>query len=104
MSASKIFSNIAVIGAGTMGSGIAAQIANAGLPVLLLDLPCKPDQDDSIELLLEESVDRSGVEYDPVHAVFTDAETGLPNDDLEPLALALEVRPPCVTSSATMQR
>ena len=27
MSASKIFSNIAVIGAGTMGSGIAAQIA-----------------------------------------------------------------------------
>ena len=47
MSASKIFSNIAVIGAGTMGSGIAAQIANAGLPVLLLDLPCKPDQDAS---------------------------------------------------------
>jgi 3-hydroxyacyl-CoA dehydrogenase len=44
MSASKIFSNIAVIGAGTMGSGIAAQIANAGLPVLLLDLPCRPDQ------------------------------------------------------------
>jgi 3-hydroxyacyl-CoA dehydrogenase len=44
MSASKIFSNIAVIGAGTMGSGIAAQIANAGLPVLLLDLPSRPDQ------------------------------------------------------------
>ncbi|MDC1136118.1 3-hydroxyacyl-CoA dehydrogenase NAD-binding domain-containing protein [Alphaproteobacteria bacterium] len=38
---------MAVIGAGTMGSGIAAQIANAGLPVLLLDLPCKPDQDAS---------------------------------------------------------
>ncbi|HAD73830.1 MAG TPA: 3-hydroxyacyl-CoA dehydrogenase, partial [Alphaproteobacteria bacterium] len=35
------FSHIAVIGAGTMGSGIAAQIANAGLPVLLLDLPAK---------------------------------------------------------------
>jgi 3-hydroxyacyl-CoA dehydrogenase len=44
MSASKIFSNIAVIGAGTMGSGIAAQVANAGLPVLLLDLPSRPDQ------------------------------------------------------------
>ncbi|MDF2782183.1 MAG: 3-hydroxyacyl-CoA dehydrogenase, partial [Geminicoccaceae bacterium] len=28
----------AVIGAGVMGSGIAAQIANAGVPVLLLDL------------------------------------------------------------------
>ena len=35
------FSKIAVIGAGTMGSGIAAQIANADLPVLLLDLPAK---------------------------------------------------------------
>ena len=28
----------AVIGAGTMGSGIAAQLANAGIPVLLLDI------------------------------------------------------------------
>ena len=33
-----LFKNIAVIGAGTMGSGIAAQIANAGHNVLLLDL------------------------------------------------------------------
>jgi 3-hydroxyacyl-CoA dehydrogenase len=29
----------AVIGAGTMGAGIAAHLANAGIPVLLLDLP-----------------------------------------------------------------
>ena len=36
---SSSFSSIAVIGAGTMGAGIAAQIANAGHPVLLLDLP-----------------------------------------------------------------
>ena len=35
------FKSIAVIGAGTMGSGIAAQIANAGLDVLLLDLAAK---------------------------------------------------------------
>ena len=35
------FKSIAVIGAGTMGSGIAAQIANAGLHVLLLDLAAK---------------------------------------------------------------
>ncbi|MCK4866579.1 MAG: hypothetical protein KAT39_00910, partial [Alphaproteobacteria bacterium] len=28
----------AVIGAGVMGSGIAAHIANAGVPVLLLDI------------------------------------------------------------------
>ena len=31
-----VFNNIAIIGAGTMGSGIAAQIANAGCDVLLL--------------------------------------------------------------------
>ena len=32
---------ICVIGAGTMGAGIAAQAANAGVPVLLLDIPAK---------------------------------------------------------------
>tara|TARA_Y100000590_G_scaffold396706_1_gene477627 strand:- start:214 stop:2394 length:2181 start_codon:yes stop_codon:yes gene_type:complete len=30
-----------IIGSGTMGSGIAAQVANAGIPVVLLDLPSK---------------------------------------------------------------
>jgi 3-hydroxyacyl-CoA dehydrogenase len=35
------FNRIAVIGAGTMGSGIAAQIANAGHDALLLDLAAK---------------------------------------------------------------
>ena len=34
----KHFQKIAVLGAGTMGSGIAAQIANAGLDVMLIDL------------------------------------------------------------------
>jgi len=34
-----MFKHIVVIGSGTMGSGIAGQIANAGHPVLLLDLP-----------------------------------------------------------------
>ena len=33
----------AVLGAGLMGSGIAAHLANAGLPVLLLDLPAKAE-------------------------------------------------------------
>ena len=50
-------SKIAVIGAGTMGSGIAAQIANADLPVLLLDLPAKtagqPHAAAAIDRLLE---------------------------------------------------
>ncbi|MCH2553974.1 MAG: 3-hydroxyacyl-CoA dehydrogenase NAD-binding domain-containing protein, partial [SAR116 cluster bacterium] len=41
------FSKIAVIGAGTMGSGIAAQIANAGHEVMLLDLPAREDADKS---------------------------------------------------------
>src|SRR5690606_14488103 len=31
----------AVIGAGSMGSGIAAQFANAGIPVDLLDIPAQ---------------------------------------------------------------
>ena len=37
------FQKIAVIGAGTMGSGIAGQIANAGHHVLLMDLPLDDD-------------------------------------------------------------
>ena len=36
-----------VIGAGVMGSGIAAQIANAGVPVLLFDIVPKDGDDRS---------------------------------------------------------
>lgn len=36
---------VCVIGAGTMGAGIAAQVANAGIPVLLLDI-VKPGETD----------------------------------------------------------
>jgi 3-hydroxyacyl-CoA dehydrogenase len=39
------FKKIAVIGAGTMGSGIAAQIANASHEVLLLDLAARDGED-----------------------------------------------------------
>ena len=39
-----IIEKAAVIGAGVMGSAIAAHIANAGIPVYLFDLP-SPDQD-----------------------------------------------------------
>lgn len=38
-------SKVCVIGAGTMGAGIAAQIANAGVPVLLLDIVPKEGAD-----------------------------------------------------------
>lgn len=34
----------AVIGAGTMGLGIAGQLANAGVDVLLLDIPAAGDK------------------------------------------------------------
>ncbi|NBX67262.1 MAG: 3-hydroxyacyl-CoA dehydrogenase/enoyl-CoA hydratase family protein [Proteobacteria bacterium] len=37
---------VAVIGSGVMGSGIAAQIANAGLPVVLLDIVPKGETED----------------------------------------------------------
>ena len=38
---------VAVIGSGVMGGGIAAQIANAGASVLLLDMPAEADPDRS---------------------------------------------------------
>jgi len=41
MSAPRI-KKVCVIGAGTMGAGIAAQVANAGVPVLLLDIVRDP--------------------------------------------------------------
>src|SRR6185503_8176643 len=36
----------AVLGAGTMGAQIAAHLANAGVPTLLLDIPPKDDPND----------------------------------------------------------
>ncbi|MEO0368571.1 MAG: 3-hydroxyacyl-CoA dehydrogenase NAD-binding domain-containing protein [Pseudomonadota bacterium] len=45
---------VAVIGAGTMGSGIAGQVANAGIEVWLLDLP----KDDNPNALAERGMQR----------------------------------------------
>ena len=45
---------VAVIGAGTMGSGIAGQVANAGIEVWLLDLP----KDDNPNALAERGLER----------------------------------------------
>ncbi len=42
---SKSIKKVAVIGSGVMGSGIAAQVANAGVPVLLLDIVGKDSND-----------------------------------------------------------
>lgn len=46
---------VCVIGAGTMGSGIAAQVANAGDQVLLLDMPSKEGSRNGV---LERSLER----------------------------------------------
>ncbi|MDJ0814275.1 MAG: 3-hydroxyacyl-CoA dehydrogenase NAD-binding domain-containing protein [Woeseiaceae bacterium] len=50
----------AVIGAGTMGLGIAGQLANAGVPVVLLDIPANGDNRNAIcERALERLLDES---------------------------------------------
>ncbi len=43
-----MFKKVAVIGSGTMGSGIAGQVANAGVEVWLLDLPSEGDDVNAI--------------------------------------------------------
>ena len=74
------FKRIAVIGAGTMGSGIAGQIANAGHRVLLLDL----NKDATVYAL--ERLQKS--EPAPLHqrSNIDLIETGTIDDDFEKLA------------------
>lgn len=55
MPAGDKIKKVAVIGAGTMGSGIAGQVANAGLPVVLLDIPAEGDSKNAIT---ERALDR----------------------------------------------
>jgi len=50
------FNKVAVIGAGTMGSGIAGQVANAGIEVWLLDLP--NDENDNANALAQRGLER----------------------------------------------
>lgn len=53
--ANKTIKKVAVIGAGTMGAGIAGQVANAGVEVWLLDLPSSGD---SVNALAERGFKR----------------------------------------------
>ena len=80
------FSKIAVIGAGTMGSGIAAQIANAGHDVLLLDLDARNPGD---KTPAEMSIDRL-LASDPPQLMdrkfINRISTGTIDGDLEKLA------------------
>ena len=76
---------VAVIGAGTMGAGIAGQVANAGLAVWMLDLP----SDDNPNALAQRGLERL---RDPDAPGFTrsDAESfihlGNTRDDFDQLA------------------
>ena len=44
-----IIRKVAVLGAGVMGAQIAAHCANAGVPVILFDLPAKEGPPSAIE-------------------------------------------------------
>ena len=77
----------AVIGAGTMGSGIAAHLANARVPVLLLDVPGPPGG--SRNATVEQALERIGSASPPplVHPDRASLITpGNVEDDLERVA------------------
>ena len=85
MSNEPSFINVAIIGAGTMGSGIAGHIANAGHKVLLLDLP----RDDDPNGVVKDAVTRL-LKSDPpalMHKNRADLiELGNIRDDFDKLA------------------
>ena len=76
----------AVLGAGTMGSRIAAHLANAGVPVLLLDLPAKEGARNGVATAALESLKKSkpAAFYAPAAAGLI--RTGNFEDDLAQLA------------------
>ncbi|MGC1460558.1 MAG: 3-hydroxyacyl-CoA dehydrogenase NAD-binding domain-containing protein [Terracidiphilus sp.] len=76
----------AVLGAGTMGSRIAAHLANAGIPVLLLDLPPKSPAERPLAKLALEALAKSkpAAFYDQANASLI--TPGNFDDDLPKLA------------------
>ncbi|WP_343651056.1 3-hydroxyacyl-CoA dehydrogenase NAD-binding domain-containing protein [Herbaspirillum sp.] len=55
------FNNVVVIGAGTMGSGIAAHLANAGMKVLLLDMVSEEGRRSAVaEAAIQRQMDAGG--------------------------------------------
>ena len=81
-----MFSKVAVIGSGTMGSGIAGQLANAGTDVVLLDIKAEGDAPNAVA----ERAIRRLQESDPpliVHPdVLTKITLGNIEDDLSRIA------------------
>ncbi|MFK7892938.1 MAG: 3-hydroxyacyl-CoA dehydrogenase family protein, partial [Granulosicoccus sp.] len=82
-----MFQNIAVIGSGTMGAGIAAQIANAGHKVLLLDLPGEHRPSGIAEAAIDRlrASDPPALMHDGVADLISAGNT---RDDLQKLAQA----------------
>jgi 3-hydroxyacyl-CoA dehydrogenase len=78
---------VCVIGAGVMGAGIAAQVANAGIPVLLLDIPAR--EGDDRDAVAKGAVARM-LKTDPAPFMSTGAaklvETGNIDDHLDRVA------------------
>jgi 3-hydroxyacyl-CoA dehydrogenase len=76
----------AVLGAGTMGSRIAAHLANAGLPVILLDIPAKEGERSAIASQALDALKKSkpAAFYDPAYAARV--SVGNFDDDLALLA------------------
>jgi len=76
----------AVLGAGTMGSRIAAHLANAGLPVVLLDIPAESGARSAVAAQALEGLKKSkpAAFYDPAYAARV--SVGNFDDDLALLA------------------
>ena len=76
----------AVLGAGTMGSRIAAHLANAGLSVVLLDIPAAAGARSAIAAQALEALKKSkpAAFYDPAYA--SRLSVGNFDDDLKMLA------------------
>jgi 3-hydroxyacyl-CoA dehydrogenase len=83
----RAISKVCVIGAGTMGAGIAAQVANAGVPVLLLDIV--PKEGNNRNAIAEGAVARM-LKTDPApfmnKAAARLVETGNIDDHLDKVA------------------
>ena len=79
--------NVVVIGSGTMGSGIAAQLCNANIPVTLLDLKTE---------ISKKAKDKNGKMrsmYEPVHGSAPDiAGTGKANPIATILSFSMALR------------
>ncbi|SNT32794.1 3-hydroxyacyl-CoA dehydrogenase [Tardiphaga sp. OK246] len=87
MNRTPLIQKAAVIGAGSMGSGIAAQFANAGIPVLLLDVVPEGASDRSA--LAKDGVERQLKAGGFMHSDLSNlVETGNIEDDLSRLAEA----------------